>query len=212
MARKHILHVKSSQTTTENGKTIPKLPRPQDIEQGEIAINYAAGYERLSIKNSSGNIVSFLNENDVNGLRPYFVTGTIGTESNGVFPVTITSSTTFADAWAAYNAGREVVVSLIVLNNVGYAVKLNAASNTVTNTLYGLFNEDDEMNYFEWTSSSCSLKIITNTIKSLNNSPSSLVIAAGDSYDDAFSKLIKTYADNETVIAAALTDLNDNNL
>lgn len=209
MPRKHIVHLKSSQTTTENGKIIPRLPQAADLLPGEIAVNFAKGYERLSIKNSNSEIVTFLNENEVNGLKPYFVTGTLGNENNGVFPVTITSSTTFAEALAAYNAGREVVATLTVLNNVGYTIKLNAASNTVTNTLYGLFNEDDEMNYFEWTANSCSLKIITNTIKSLNN-PSTTQLAVGDSYDDAFSKLRKTIADNETTTAAALTDLENN--
>ena len=59
MAKKHLLHVKSS--TVTNGS--PKLPLPADIEYGEIAINYADGYETISIKNSNNEIVSFPNMN-----------------------------------------------------------------------------------------------------------------------------------------------------
>ena len=36
----------------------PKLPQPTDLDFGEIAINYAKGYETLSLKNDLGEIVS----------------------------------------------------------------------------------------------------------------------------------------------------------
>lgn len=36
----------------------PKLPQPSDLDFGEIAINYAEGYETLSFKNNSTKIVS----------------------------------------------------------------------------------------------------------------------------------------------------------
>ena len=61
MARKHLLHVKSSSVTNGN----PKLPLPSDIEYGEIAINYADGYETISIKNSNNEIVTFPNSNTI---------------------------------------------------------------------------------------------------------------------------------------------------
>ena len=37
----------------------PKLPKAGQLEFGEIAINYAKDYETLSIKNSSGDVVTF---------------------------------------------------------------------------------------------------------------------------------------------------------
>lgn len=61
MARKHLLHVKSSSVTNGN----PKLPLPSDIEYGELAINYADGYETISIKNSNNEIVTFPNSNTI---------------------------------------------------------------------------------------------------------------------------------------------------
>ena len=53
--RKHLLHVKSNQLI--EGK--PKLPTKDDIDYGELAINYADGNEKLSIKSSTGNIRTF---------------------------------------------------------------------------------------------------------------------------------------------------------
>ena len=51
----HLQHVKSS--VVESGK--PKLPTAGILAEGEIAVNYADGYETLSIKSSSGNIKTF---------------------------------------------------------------------------------------------------------------------------------------------------------
>ena len=56
--KRHVSHIKSS--IIENGG--PKLPEPNDLVEGEIAINYASGYETLSVKNSSGNIATFTSD------------------------------------------------------------------------------------------------------------------------------------------------------
>lgn len=56
---KHLLHVRSS-VTTDDGS--PKLPAADRIEYGEIAVNFSAGKEVLSIKNSKDEIVSFGDE------------------------------------------------------------------------------------------------------------------------------------------------------
>lgn len=67
--KRHISHIKSSQTetVTEYGLQVtkPKLPLNSQIVDGEIAINYAHGNERISIRNndSTPQVVSFLNEN-----------------------------------------------------------------------------------------------------------------------------------------------------
>ena len=53
--KRHISHIKSN--VVINGK--PKLVDPQDILFGEIAINYATDYETISLKNTSGDIVTF---------------------------------------------------------------------------------------------------------------------------------------------------------
>ena len=51
----HVLHIKSS-TVIESK---PKLPNASSILEGEIAVNFADGYETLSIKNSNGKITPF---------------------------------------------------------------------------------------------------------------------------------------------------------
>ena len=55
----HLQHVKSN--VVENG--LPKLPQPSVIVEGELAVNYAKDYETLSIKNSSGEVVTFSSDN-----------------------------------------------------------------------------------------------------------------------------------------------------
>ena len=51
----YISHKKSKQIV--NG--LPKLPTADQLKEGEIAINYANGYETLSIKNSENKIITF---------------------------------------------------------------------------------------------------------------------------------------------------------
>ena len=52
-------HKRSSVVNDKNGIKTPKLPNKEQLEFGEIAINYAKDYETLSIKNSSGDVVTF---------------------------------------------------------------------------------------------------------------------------------------------------------
>lgn len=56
----HIQHIKSN-VVLETGK--PKLPQPSALVEGELAINYAEGVETISIKNASGDIVTFSSDN-----------------------------------------------------------------------------------------------------------------------------------------------------
>ena len=55
--RKHLLHVKSSQLNGESNG--PKLPTADQIEYGELAVNYANGHETISLKNSDNQVVTF---------------------------------------------------------------------------------------------------------------------------------------------------------
>lgn len=49
--------LKRSSVVTDEGTA--KLPEASDLSYGEIALNYASGYETLSIKNSDDEITSF---------------------------------------------------------------------------------------------------------------------------------------------------------
>lgn len=63
MANKHLQHVKSN--VVNNGS--PKLPTTSQLLLGEIGINYANGYERMSIKNDANEIVEFVSKEYVVG-------------------------------------------------------------------------------------------------------------------------------------------------
>ncbi len=58
-----ILHKKSN--TVTNG--VPSLPSPSILDYGEIAINYHAGNETISIKNDAGNIATFKSSAQLEG-------------------------------------------------------------------------------------------------------------------------------------------------
>jgi len=53
------LIIKSSNLVDGSGN--PVLPAPSELEQGEIALNYHEGVETLSTKNTSGEVVTFVN-------------------------------------------------------------------------------------------------------------------------------------------------------
>lgn len=64
--RRYIQNLRSQTTIDANGGKKPKLPEANDIKEGEIAINFATGYETMAIKNADGNIVKFDNKVDEN--------------------------------------------------------------------------------------------------------------------------------------------------
>lgn len=63
----HIIHKNSSVVT--NGS--PRIPTSGQIEYGEIAINYAADNETISLKNSSNQIVTFSPDNRLVKIADY---------------------------------------------------------------------------------------------------------------------------------------------
>ena len=55
-----LIHMKSKQRG-EDGIS-PKLPTPDILEYGEIAINFGSGIERISLKNENNEIITFIPE------------------------------------------------------------------------------------------------------------------------------------------------------
>lgn len=66
MSKKILL--KRSSAVTDEGT--PKLPEASDLRYGELALNYASGYETLSLKNSDNEIIGF-DVNAANALRAH---------------------------------------------------------------------------------------------------------------------------------------------
>ena len=61
----HLQHLKSNVVNTVSGVTTPKLPQASDLIEGELAINYATGYETISLKNASGDVVTFSSDGKI---------------------------------------------------------------------------------------------------------------------------------------------------
>jgi hypothetical protein len=61
----HVTHAKSNKTL-ENGKA--KLPTPEMLTYGEIAINYAKGAETISIKNADNEVVTFSSDDQIKAM------------------------------------------------------------------------------------------------------------------------------------------------
>ncbi len=58
---------RSNETVTDasTGTVSPKLPNPSDLDNGELALNYADGYETLAFKNDNGEIVEIKSDNQI---------------------------------------------------------------------------------------------------------------------------------------------------
>ena len=81
--RRYIQNLRSQTIIDNNGGKKPKLPEANDIKEGEIAINFATGYETIAIKNADGEIVKFDNKVDEN-YEP--------TQYNGKFETLVTET------------------------------------------------------------------------------------------------------------------------
>lgn len=66
--RQHVQHIRSSQLISGT----PKLPTAEQIGFGEIAINFATDHETLSIKNYSGDIITFSADHIINSALTEF--------------------------------------------------------------------------------------------------------------------------------------------
>ena len=62
---KHVTHAKSNKIM-EDGKA--KLPTAEMLEYGEIAINYAKGVEKITIKNAENEIVTFSSDEQIKSM------------------------------------------------------------------------------------------------------------------------------------------------
>ena len=134
--KRHITHLKSK--VVENNA--PKLISGSDIYEGEIAVNYAKGYETLSIKNESGETVTFLPRpyNSARGgetIHPIFNgTGTVGgTNLSAAWSGNCDDIKTLYDGltilYKVNTAGHNSGDTLSINGGEPHKVLLNASSN-----------------------------------------------------------------------------------
>lgn len=65
MAIEKILNKRSNDVVTDGGVETPKKPTSSQLDNGEIAVNYHKGMERLFIKNDNEEIVDFISKDEV---------------------------------------------------------------------------------------------------------------------------------------------------
>ena len=58
-----LIHIKSKQRAED--KKSPKLPSSEQLDYGEIAINYGNGIETIAIRNENDEIVKFIPEKKI---------------------------------------------------------------------------------------------------------------------------------------------------
>lgn len=88
MSTRNIVKNIRSNSVGTNGK--PKLPTPNQLDYGEIAVNYKEGYETLSLKNDGDKIVSL----SVNSVEDVKVNGsTVVSKSNKTAEITMKGDT-----------------------------------------------------------------------------------------------------------------------
>lgn len=58
-----LIHIKSKQQGPKKGT--PKLPTSDQLEYGEIAINYGSGIETIAIRNENDEIIKFIPEDKI---------------------------------------------------------------------------------------------------------------------------------------------------
>lgn len=84
--RNIVKNIRSREVVNEK----PKLPTSDQLDYGEIAVNYASGHETLSLKNDAGNIVSL----SVNSVEDVKVNGsTVVSKSNKTAEITMKGDT-----------------------------------------------------------------------------------------------------------------------
>ena len=179
MAKKRAYHIRSNQTTTVNGVTQPKLPTINDINVGELAINYKDGFETLSIRNDNDEIVTFATleqlqayiENEAKLSENYQTSALTG---NALALAAGDNLDTFAGKLEKQIEENELVISSA----------LNDLNSRVTN----LSLPDD--------------------YEKSSLPDGQLDLNPGDSYNNAFGKLEAQIESDGLVTSAALNDLN----
>ena len=102
---------RSNRTSTTNNIVVPAQPASNALQNGEIAINYADGYETLFIKNDSDEVVSFSNDNTLLSAMAQYEGKTPYVTSTPAASVTI-------DSYKMYDFGT-VARSMTVVFNTG---------------------------------------------------------------------------------------------
>lgn len=215
MARKTLLHIKSN--VVENGR--PKLPQASQLLPGEIAVNYADGYETLSIKNSNNEIATFSNDAtilayvDEQDVEIANAAGLSIVESSGMTPsienyayVPDEDDYYLSAATSLYEADQ--IISQAVLDNERVTAEglndLNTRVNTVSGNVATVQTNLTNLS----NSTNAAIADIYETIENLDAIDVDNALDLTSPYPVANSAVSTVIKEDEEVIAAAINDLN----
>lgn len=190
MARKALIHKNTNQTTNNGGVLSPKLPTAGTLQKGEIAVNYKDGYETLSIENDQGEVVPFASLEQImsyvdNSLPDLELSSNYSTSDLENEDLQLAEGDSYEEAFsklekAILDDEEIVATSLVELND-----RINDCTSQIPET------------------------ILSEQYAPSTDSNEDLFLEAGDTYEEAFSKLEKSINDNEQITSAALSDLDE---
>lgn len=196
-----ILHKRSVVLVEEH----PKLPNPDNLDYGELAINYATNHETISIKNVSGQIATFSSDN----VYPHLPTVTsannnnVLTVVNGAWNTRTPSAVYYGTDQPSSGLGENGDI-YAQLGSDGEVVYYNSVSGVLKSDSYNVtFNKQlDDFDYVL-----CYFRASSNNLSDTNAIPSIVVRINLDS-DSALSSgefcggAQAPYINNENMYAA----------
>ena len=184
----HLQHVKSS--VVENGQ--PKLPTSNVLVEGELAINYAKGYETISLRNSESGITRFSSDD-------YYTLLKLGSGFTGE-----NSAVTVTDVIR----DNELVIAAALNDLDGRKMDLSAYTPTDLSDYYTKEEIDEELlNYYTKEQTSGSTELEEEFNKKVNATWLDEKLGSAFTGANSATTVTKYIDDNEETIAAALNDL-----
>lgn len=201
-----VLHKRS--VVVNDGK--PKLPTSAQTEYGEININYANGYETLSIRNNADEIVPFSSDNKI---KEWIYEGQVQLISSlsGFSAVTESGSAVDALVLRQVIEENEIVVSL-ALNELNDNVNsLSSTTQGIDNRVTALETATPDNPGITGITMNGSAATISNDVADLGNVVTEIIINESAKTISGGSVNLGNYMpiEDEVVISAALNDLND---
>ena len=184
----HLQHVKSS--VVENGQ--PKLPTSNVLVEGELAINYAKGYETISLRNSESGITRFSSDD-------YYTLLKLGSGFTGA-----NSAVTVTDVIR----DDEKVIAAALNDLDGRKMDLSAYTPTDLSGYYTKEEIDEELlKYYTKEQTSGSTELEEEFNKKVNATWLDEKLGSAFTGVNSATTVTKYIEDNEETISAALNDL-----
>ena len=184
----HLQHIKSN--VVENGQ--PKLPTSNVLVEGELAINYAKGYETISLRNSESGITRFSSDD-------YYTLLKLGSGFTGE---------NSANTVTSVIRDNELVIAAALNDLDDRKMDLSAYTPTDLSGYYTKEEIDEELlNYYTKEQTSGSTELEEEFNKKVNATWLDEKLGSAFTGANSATTVTKYIEDNEETIAAALNDL-----